>query len=284
MASRDVLWNLTDPTRPTRTAQFDGGEPVAYNPAGTLLATHPTRTTTTLWRVGNGSRPARLGTFAESGGGVFTPDGRTFVADDDTITALWDVTDPARAVRLARLTGGGTRPLSPDGATLATRTDAGVMLWNLTDRARPRRIGILTGTTDPANPGGGTGQPVFAPDSHTIAVGSRDGAVALFDTATAAHISTLPPTPGSANNDVQIGASDTLTTIGFAPDGRTLSVITGNATLSVWDIADPTRPVRTRMLTRHTNGAGRIGFSPDTTTAASAAADGGNSITLWHLR
>jgi hypothetical protein len=284
LASRNVLWNLASSTRPRRTAQFAGGEPVTYSAGGTLLATHPTRATTTLWRVDDPRHPVRLGTLADGGDGVFTPDARTFIVGDDTTTTLWDVADPTRPARLAVLPGSSDRPLSPDGTTVATDTPAGIVLWDLTDRARPQRIGTLAGTTDPANPGYVSGRPVFSPNGHTVAVSNRDGAVTLFDTATGARTANLSPTPGSPNNNVQLGASNTLTTIAFTPDGRTLSVVTGNATVSIWNLTDPTRPVRTRILTRHTDGAGRIAFSPDGRTIAGAAVDAGNNITLWQLR
>jgi WD40 repeat protein len=258
---------------------------VAYGAAGTLLATHPTRTTTTLWRVTDPGQPARLGTLPSGGGGVFFPDGRTYVAYAEDTTTLWDVRDPARPVRLAAVAGGGEGPLSPDGAVLATATTAGTVLWNVSDPAHPRRIGVLDGTTDPANPADPVfdARPVFSPDSRTAAVGHGDGGVTLFDTATGALVAALPPTPDSPNNDVQIGASDTLTTVAFDPNGHTLSVITGNATVSVWTLDDRQAPVRTQILTRHTAGAGRVAFSPDATAIAGAATDGGNTITLWRL-
>ena len=78
--------------------------------------------------------------------------------------------------------------------------------------------------------------------------------------------------------------SDTLTTMAYAPDGHTLSVVTGNANVSVWDLTDPNRPIRTRTFTSTTAGAGRVAFSPDTTTVAGAAVDASNSITMWRLR
>jgi hypothetical protein len=282
LASRDVLWSLAGPATPSRTARFDGGTPVAYEASGSVLASHPTRTTTTFWRVTDPAHPVRLGTVPGAGGGVFSPDGRTFVARDDGATTLWDVRDPARPVRLASVGGGGAGPLSSDGAVLATGSAAGTVLWNVADPAHPRRIGVLDGTADPADPGS-TARVTFSPDSRTAATGRGDGGVELFDTATGARVATLPATPGSPNNDVQIGASDTLTTVAFGPDGTTLSVITGNATVSVWNIADRQAPFRVRILTRHTDGAGHVAFSPDTTVVAGAAEDGSNSVTLWRL-
>jgi WD40 repeat protein len=61
-------------------------------------------------------------------------------------------------------------------------------------------------------------------------------------------------------------------------------VVTGNDTVSVWDLTDPRGPVRARVLTRHTDGAGQVAFSPDAGIVAGAAVDGSNSITLWRLR
>src|SRR5262249_3419343 len=150
------------------------------------------------------------------------------------------------------------------------------------DPARPRRVGVLDDTADPAD-SAAAARATFSPDSRTVATGRGDGAVELFDTGTGARVAVLAPTPGSLNNNVQIGASDTLTTVAFSPDGNALSVITGNATVSVWNIADRQSPIRTRILTRHTDGAGRVAFSPDTTVVAGAAEDGGNSVTLWRL-
>src|SRR5581483_161123 len=59
LASHDVLWRLPGPVR---AAAFDGGTPIAYDATETLLATHPTRATTTFWRVTDPAHPTRLGT------------------------------------------------------------------------------------------------------------------------------------------------------------------------------------------------------------------------------
>jgi WD40 repeat protein len=283
LASRNALWSLADPTRPTRTARFTGGEPVAFSADGTMLATHGRSTTTTLWNVTNPSRLTRLGTLAADGDGFFSPDGHTFYTRDDTTTTLWDVTDPTRPARLATLAGAGRGPLSPDGDTLVADTDGAIVLWNLTDRSHPKRIGVLAGAADPSDPGGVSGRAVFSPDSRSLATGNRDGTVVLWNPASAVRTGVLPAPPGGGNN-IQIGASDTLTTMAFTPDGHTLSVITGNTTVSLWDLSHPAQPVRTETLTRQTHGAGRVSFSPDTSTLAGAATDGSNTVTLWTLR
>jgi WD40 repeat protein len=279
LASRNVLWSLADPARPTRTAEYAGGVPIAFSRNGDLLATHRTRTTTTLWRVADPTRPIRLGTIADEGhDGSFTPDGRTYVTRGDTATAVWDVADPIRPVQLAVLPGTGREALSPDGESLTTYTGDGIVLWNLANPGAPRRVGVLAATHDPDD---GAGPAVYAPDSRSVAVGNRDGEVALFDTTTADRIATLSPIAGS---NVQIGFSDTLTTIAYAPGGAELSEVTGNTTVTAWNLTDPAHPTRARLLTRAAAGPGRVVFSPDTSTLAGAAADGSNSITFWRLR
>jgi WD40 repeat protein len=283
LASRNALWDLADPTRPIRTAWYGGGEPVAFSADGTMLATHRTAETTTLWNVVDRTRPTRLGTLAASGEGFFSPDGHTFFTRDDTTTTLWDVTDPTRPACLTTLAGGGDGPLSPDGTTIVAEADGAVVLWNVSDRSQPARIGVLASAGDPSDPGGISRRAVFSPDSHTLATGSRDGTVLLWNPATGTRTATLPPAPGTTGNR-QIGISDTLTTMAFSPDGHTLSVVTGNTAVTEWNVTDPAQPVRIRTLTRQTHGAGRVAFSPDTTILAGAATDGSNSVTLWQLR
>jgi hypothetical protein len=283
LISRDVVWSLHGAARPARIAGFDGGQPIAFSSRGGLLATRRTPATTTLWRITGAGHPVRLGTIADGGRGVFSPDGRTFVVREDTTTALWDITDPARPVRLSVLAGSGSAPPSPDGRVLTTATGNGVVLWNLANRVVPQRIGVLAGTGVPDNPGDVTDRVAYSPDSRTVAAGSRQGGVTLFDTSTGVRTASLPPAPGQAGN-TQIGVSDTLTTMAWAPGGHDLSVVTGNATVSVWDLTDPRGPVRIHTLTRHTAGAGQVGFSPDAGTLAGAAVDGSNNVTLWNLR
>jgi WD40 repeat protein len=277
LVSRDAVWRLNGAARPVSVAEFGGGEPVAFSPGRDLLASHHTPTTTTLWRIAADGHPVRLGSMPEGGGGAFLPDGRTFVGRDESKTVLWDVTDPAHPVRRAVLTGGGSGSPSADGRLLTTASDAGVVLWNVANPALPERVGVLSG------PGDSTDRVAYSPDSRTVAVGSREEEVTLFGTSDAVRTAVLPPAPGQVGNR-QIGISDTLTTMAWSPDGRELSVVTGNASVSVWDLTVRGSPVRTRLLIRRTEGGGRVVFSPDAGTLAGAAVDGSNHITLWPLR
>jgi WD40 repeat protein len=274
LASRNALWSLANPARPYRIASFRYGEPVAFSPDGRVLASEAA-----LWGLADPAHPTRLGTLAGGGDEFFAPDGRTFYTRDDATMTVWDVTDPSRPAAVARLAG-GPGSLSPDGHTLVAEHAGEVVLWDVTDATHPRRTGVLGPAADPADPGGVGSRAVFSPDSRLAATGARDGTVLLWSAASATRIAVLPSID---RGNVQIGASDTLTTMAFAPDGRTLSVVTGNATVTVWDVTDPVKPVPARTLTRRTYGAGRVAFSPDTGTLAGSAVDGSNSVTLWKL-
>jgi hypothetical protein len=59
--------------------------------------------------------------------------------------------------------------------------------------------------------------------------------------------------------------------------------VTGNTTETRWDVSDPAAPVRLATVTRETNGAGVLTFSPDTSTVGGSAVDGSNTVTLWRV-
>jgi WD40 repeat protein len=120
----------------------------------------------------------------------------------------------------------------------------------------------------------------FAPGGRLLATAEGTGRVLLRDV-TGRRIAELPAPSGRHN--VQLGASDTLTTVAFDVDGRTVSVIVGNGAVARWDVSDPARPVLLGSWTRPASGNGRVAFSPDTRVVAGAAADGSNSVSVWRL-
>jgi WD40 repeat protein len=284
MASRNLLWNLTDPARPTRLTTFAGGNPVVFSRDGNLLATNGLDHdgTTTLWNVTDRTHPVNLGTITAGGTGAFSPDGSVFAAgsvDGPTTTTLWSLggTSP---VRLATVDGGaGNGPVfSPDGTLLATPADNGtVAVWNVANPASPRRIATLTcgGDTRPM------AAVVFAPDGRSLVTASQSGPVALW------HVADLnrPVTLSSDHvGSTQIGLSDTLTFAAFSPDGHRFATVSGNDLVTEWNVTDPDRPTRTAILTRRTYGAGQVGFTPDLGAVGGTAPDGSETVSLWHLR
>ncbi len=70
----------------------------------------------------------------------------------------------------------------------------------------------------------------------------------------------------------------------FSPDGRRLVTASNDATVKLWNVADPARLVRTAVLTRLTRGAGHLAFSPDLTSIGGTASDGADTVGLWPIR
>jgi WD40 repeat protein len=280
LASRNTLWSLADPAHLTRLGQFDGDEPTTFSPDGRTLFTH-NHSNTMVWNVADPAHPLRLSTLPGAEGRL-SPDGRILVIGDDTAkTAVWDVTDPTRPGLASTLDQLGWGFFAPTGrgyfANAFVDDQVTTSRWDLSDPGHP----VLTEVFSSPGPD----QSGVSPDGSLLALAHEDGSVTLWNETTATPVAILPDAPGAPrNSDRQVGASSVLTTVGFADQGHTLTVITGNSTASVWDVTDPVHPVRTQVLTRPTNGPGHVVLSPDGRTLVGAAADASNTVSLWRLR
>ena len=118
----------------------------------------------------------------------------------------------------------------------------------------------LTGHTDRVQ------SVAFSPEGKTLASGSNDDTVRLWDVATRRPIATLT------------GHTDDVMAIAFSPNGETLASASVDNTVRLWDVATR-RPIAT--LTGHTNDVLAITFSLDRETLASASVD--NTVRLWNI-
>ncbi len=280
-ADRKVyLWNISNPGRPRALGTLTGSRnkilSVAVSSDGRTLAAGGVDRKVYLWNISN---PGHAAPEAELTGPAqavtavaFTPNGDTLAAgSQDATVHLWNVTDPAHPAALTTLTGPRSQifsiAISHDGRHLAAGTAAqrDIYLWDISDPAHPASLGPpLAGSASWIN------AVAFSPDGTTLAAGSSDTQVWLFDLKTRRLIGQLPhPAPVTTTiyrNDrslvtvaadgilriwnlpgpVITGAKDTVYTVSFDANGHELGINPGanDNTLTVWNPADIQHPVQ----------------------------------------
>jgi WD40 repeat protein len=106
----------------------------------------------------------------------------------------------------------------------------------------------------------------FAPDGKTLASGSWDKTVRLWDVATGKELATLR------------GHAAQIRSVAFTPDGKLLASGSADETVKLWDVATG----RERANFKGTGGAA-VAFSPDGRTLATADDEWQGTVTLWDV-
>ncbi|AOD21217.1 hypothetical protein IM25_05890 [Rhodococcus sp. p52] len=139
------LWDLSDPTDPTRISESSGFESqaqtVAFGGDGTILAAASTDRSVRLWDVADPAVPRELARITGRADAVyslhFSPGGDRLTAGvGDGSAWIWDVTRPDSHTTHAVLTACGSRvydaTFAHDGAVLVGGgPDRSVRLWQL---------------------------------------------------------------------------------------------------------------------------------------------------------
>jgi WD40 repeat protein/serine/threonine protein kinase len=263
---------------------------LAASPDGRTLATGSGRTVRT-WDTATGQQVHELPAMpGEVRALTFSPDGTLLAiaagdAENLSQIRLWDVVDR----RMAREPWEMSETVlalafRPDGKALVvgsaklwkTAGNPDSRILTMDDRQQLAGMRVLDLDLGAEQPGfavgtGGVLTVAFSPDGHTIAAGSWDGTVSLWDARTRRRIATSPPLAGR------------VWSVAFSPDGASLASGSGDwqgpADLRLWsartlEVGPP--------LHGHHDGVTSVAFSSDGQSLATSSFD--RTVRLWNLR
>ncbi|MEH1859123.1 MAG: serine/threonine-protein kinase [Nostoc sp.] len=286
---------------------FNSVYSVAISPDGNTLASGSGDNTIKLWNLVTGeqirtlsfrsptlpgsTKGTKLGGFGYRVNSVaISPDGKTIASDsEDGTIKLWNL-ETGKEIHTFKGHFGSVLSvaISPDGKTLASGSEDGtIKLWNL---ETGKEIRTITAHFNSVNsfaislaiirrpdeiPVGIPGQSevnkvnsvAFSPDGKTLASGSNDKTIKLWNLATEKKIRTLT------------GHSDSVRSVAFSPDGKTLASSSGDKTIKLWSL-ETEEQIRT--LTGHSDSVNSVAISPDGKTLVSGSLD--KTIKIWRLR
>jgi len=250
------LWNVARPDQPVSLGppfvrQKQAFYAAAFSPDGRVLAVAGAGDQVQLWNVARPSRPVQLGHPLTGPAGTvyalaFSPAGTTLAAGSaDGTVRLWTMgaggaapgpTDRPVALPVTAGDYVQTVAFNPAGTELAAGTSGGtVARWALPDakgagaKGRPTALPTLNGPADVVF------SVAFSPDGRTLAAGSKDKTVWLWDV-------TNPVRPRPTGQFK--GATSWINAVAFSPDGSLLADGSSDGSAQLWDVATAT-PVAT---------------------------------------
>ena len=222
-------------------------------------------------RIEPGRHAATVTRIAAGGGRVVT-------ASEDRTVRIWDgaTGELVRTLRPPSAAEGEegrlyALALSPDGRLIATAGST-----RFADDAEQRTASVYlldAGTGElvrrlPGAPFAGAPHHIarvaFSPDGKSLASGSLDKTIKLWNVVSGQEIATLK------------GHAHFVNSVAFTPDGRTLASGSSDRTIKLWNMASGQE---TLTLNGHSDFVYPVAFSPDSKTLASGS--GAKTIRLW---
>ena len=341
------LWDIDTREPTTLTAHLGAVISVTFSPDGRTLASASTDELHLWDSATGAQKGTIIGHTQYIRGFALSRNGQTIATGNRERIRLWDTVNMVqKAVLYEDDWGQWGLAFSPDGSLLASDSGPNIRIWDLATLTYKQTLKAYLGNSVGGSgiqamgfspdgyffANGHTGEPTvwlwyagftrksilkghrgrisalaFSSDSRTLASGSFDQTIRLWDIETDAHKMTLTGhtkrieslafspdgnTLASASADGTVRLWHTLSglpkatfieyneSVAFSPDGKTLAIGGDDAypTVRLRDVATGTQIA---SFAGHTAGVSHVAFSPDGSTLMSASYDG--TILLWNL-
>ncbi|HEU4478873.1 MAG TPA: PQQ-binding-like beta-propeller repeat protein [Pyrinomonadaceae bacterium] len=201
---------------------------LAFSPDGKLIASAGNSYRITLWNTATG-KELRSPIGESSGGGMssvkkvaFSPDGKVLAASYEESVVLWNVASGRKLLSIEDASA-SSLAFSPDGRMIATGSGDGTMkLW---DAATGKELRAFAGHDDWHGSkffGPEVNSLTFSPDGKTLASGSHDSLIKLWDVANGALLRTF------------VGHNSAVQSVVFSNGGKVILSGSHDGTMKLW--------------------------------------------------